>query len=152
MPGETMTSAEYRKAQGLPPPGADRRPAPLTERELHRDVARYFDHVSGELFAFHVPNGERRSRLTAAILVGMGVKAGAPDFVVLLGSGRTLWLELKTENGRLSCAQADFRATARRLGHTYAVCRSVADVHAALEIEGVAFREDGIATALRGGA
>lgn len=150
MPAATLTAAEYRKAQGLPPPGADRKPAPISERELHRDVARYFDHLEGDLFAAHIPNGEKRSRLTASILVGMGVKAGVADFVVLLDSGRTLWLELKTDRGTLSPAQREFRATCGRLRHTYCVVRSVADVHAALTMMGVTLREDGIALALRG--
>lgn len=152
MAEETMTAAEYRKAQGLPEPGADRRPVPLTERELHRDVARYLDHVSGDLFAAHVPNGEKRSRLTAAILVGMGVKPGVADFVVMLPESRTIWIELKAEGGSLSSAQRDFRATCERLGHAYFVCRSVIDVRSALIESRATFREDPIAAALRGAA
>jgi hypothetical protein len=40
------------------------------------------------VFAFHVPNGGWRSRIEAAILKGLGVRAGVPD-VFLVKDGRT---------------------------------------------------------------
>lgn len=149
MSQHTLTSAEYRKAAGLEPPGADRARPRRSEAELHRDVARYFSNIEGDLFAAHVPNGEKRSALTAAILVGMGVRPGVADFFVLLPNGRSLWIELKTEEGRLSPAQRTFCETCNRLGHAYRVCRTVQQVYNVLRDVGAVFRESLAARALR---
>lgn len=152
MTQDTLTSAAYRKAAGLPEPGADRKPQLRSEAELHRDVVRYFDNIVGDLFAAHVPNGEKRSRLTAAILVGMGVKPGVADFFVMLPGGRALWIELKADDGRLSPAQRDFCETCHQLGHTYRVCRSIQQVYNVLRDAGAKFRESLVARGLRGAA
>src|SRR5262249_23601642 len=44
-------------------------------------------------FAFHPANGGWRSRVEAAILKGLGVRAGVPD-VIAVKDGRTYALEL----------------------------------------------------------
>jgi hypothetical protein len=78
-----------------------------------------------------IPNGGKRSRSTAIKLKAEGVKAGSPDTFALLPQGRTGWLELKTDIGRLSDEQKQFRDKALALGHLWRMARSVRE---ALEI------------------
>src|SRR5262249_24659680 len=57
----------------------------------------------------HVPNGERRDKITGAKLKRMGVLAGASD-LLLWHNGNSFALELKAAGGRLSDAQLEFLA------------------------------------------
>ena len=63
------------------------------------------------VFAFHVPNGGYRTPTEAAIMQGLGVKAGVPD-VIVIKDDRTYGLELKAEGGRATAQQLE-TATAR---------------------------------------
>lgn len=56
---------------------------------------------------FSVPNGGTRNKLEAMKLKSTGMMAGVSDLVVIY-SGRILFLELKAEKGRLSDVQAEF--------------------------------------------
>src|SRR5690349_3979110 len=42
---------------------------------------------------------------------------GEPDFVILAGGGRVLFVECKSRNGKLSPAQAALKFHAEKLGH-----------------------------------
>jgi len=46
---------------------------------------------------FHIPNGGRRSRVEAAILIGLGVRSGVPDVCLPVSRGGygALWIEMK---------------------------------------------------------
>ncbi len=50
--------------------------------------------------------------------------AGFPDLVIALRSGRTLWLELKSRDGRLRKEQEKWRLQLMALGHEHHVVRS----------------------------
>ena len=52
---------------------------------------------------------------------------GEPDFVVLAGGGRVLFVECKSRTGKLSPAQAALKHHAEKLGHTVHVVRSLED-------------------------
>lgn len=51
-------------------------------------------------------------------------KPGHPDLVVALTNGRTLWLELKSQTGRLTKDQKRIRLMLMALGHEFHVVRS----------------------------
>ena len=68
----------------------------------------------------HCPNGERRDKITGAILKRMGVLAGAAD-LLLWHQGNSFALELKAPGGRLSEAQLDFLARFNAAGG-YSAC------------------------------
>ena len=68
---------------------------------------------------FAIPNGEQRSRATGARLKAEGASAGVPDLFV---PAWRLWVEMKTETGRLSPAQRDWIAYLESIGHTVLVC------------------------------
>lgn len=77
-----------------------------------------------DVLAFHVPNGEKRDRRTAARLQAMGVRPGVSDFLVVV-SGRLHCIELKTGTGRLSAEQRVFLAEAETAGCRAHVARSI---------------------------
>jgi hypothetical protein len=95
-----------------------------------------FDHLrvrcAPGVYAFHVPNGGRRSRVEAAILKGLGVRAGVPD-VMAVKDGRTYGLEVKAPGGRLSAAQRSAHAALRAAGAIVVTSYGLDDAVAQLE-------------------
>lgn len=82
--------------------------------------------------AFAVPNGGNRDRITGAILNREGVRAGVPDIVIIRSEGVAAFLEVKTETGRLSSSQIEWRDWCSEHRVPYAVVRSIGDVEAFL--------------------
>jgi hypothetical protein len=76
------------------------------------------------VFAFHVPNGGKRTPAEAAIFKGVGARAGVPD-VIAIHQGRCYAVELKTDVGRLTNVQAAALAALERAGALTAVCRGL---------------------------
>jgi hypothetical protein len=81
------------------------------------------------------PRGARRQ----AILVGMGVHPGFADLVVISGS-RVLFLEVKSQTGRLRKSQEVFRDTVVMQGFGWALVRTVDDAFGALADNGFTSR------------
>ncbi|WP_111735814.1 VRR-NUC domain-containing protein [Roseovarius amoyensis] len=81
------------------------------------------------------PRGARHQ----AILVGMGVHPGFADLMVLV-EGRVLFLELKSQKGRLSQAQEAFRDAVLAQGFGWALIRSLDDALGALADHGFTTR------------
>lgn len=73
---------------------------------------------------FAVPNGGKRGRLEAMRLVAEGVSAGVPDLCV---PAWRLWVEMKTETGRLSPVQKDWIEYLRSIGDTVIVAHGFDD-------------------------
>ena len=110
---------------------------PLSEEQIHRAVAEHLDRRSRRDVAwFHAANGERRDKAAAGRLKAMGVKAGIPDLCVIV-SGRPLFLELKTERGRLSPAQQQCHAGLRAAGAVVEVAFGLDDAVSRLTAWGV---------------
>ena len=87
-----------------------------SEQQIQKRV---FDHLAWRaragVFAFHVPNGGYRKPIEAAIMKGLGVKAGVPD-VVAIHKGRCYALELKAEGGRPTPKQLEAIAAMEAAG------------------------------------
>jgi hypothetical protein len=81
------------------------------------------------------PRGARRQ----AILVGMGVHTGFADLIVICG-GRVLFLEVKSQTGRLRKSQEVFRDTVVTQGFGWALVRTVDDALGALADNGFTSR------------
>ena len=81
------------------------------------------------------PRGAKRQ----SILVGMGVHAGFADLIVISGS-RVLFLEVKSETGRLRKSPEAFRDTVVTQGFGWALVRSVEDALSALADNGFTSR------------
>lgn len=88
-----------------------------------------------DVLAFHVPNGEKRDRRTAARLQAMGVRPGVSDFLVIV-AGRLHCIELKNENGRLSAEQRVFLADAETAGCHAHVARTMDELSGILNAIG----------------
>ena len=91
-------------------------------------------HAANEIAA-----GDRRGQVRQFILVGMGVHAGFADLIVICG-GRVLFLEVKSETGRLRKSQEVFRDMVCAQGFGWALVRSVDDALGALADNGFTSR------------
>ena len=80
-----------------------------------------------------------RGQIRQSILVGMGVHAGFADLIVISG-GRVLFLEVKSQTGRLRKSQEVFRDTVCAQGLRWALVRSVDDALGALADHGFSSR------------
>jgi hypothetical protein len=79
------------------------------EQEIQRSVVQHLRRrgARGAVW-WHVPNGGARRKTEAAILKGLGVRAGVADICVVHG-GKFFALELKAPSGRSTPAQMAFR-------------------------------------------
>ena len=124
-----------------PTPGSSRRRHP--EDDLQREVVKFLRAaLVGNSVVFHVPNGGRRSFTEAKRFKGLGVLPGMVDLGVI-NDGRLIGLELKAPKGRVSDAQAWCHQQLRAAGAPVFVCRSLADVVAAMQQMGVPLFERG---------
>lgn len=84
-----------------------------TEQDHQRWLAQWLDNVVGKRGYCHVPNGGWRSPVEAAIMKGLGVKAGVPDMLIFAPPPRRpelrgVAVELKRPGGRLTADQASW--------------------------------------------
>jgi hypothetical protein len=86
------------------------------ELDIHRgviEVLRGF--ARANVFWTHIPSGEYRPEAIGRKLKGMGLRAGIPDLLLIIG-GRAHFLELKRQDGRLSERQSQSIADLRAAG------------------------------------
>lgn len=78
------------------------------ESNIQRNCIRWFraQYPEPRYLIFAVPNGGHRNRITAAIMKSEGVRAGVPDLCVI-GQNKILFVEMKSEKGRLSDSQKE---------------------------------------------
>lgn len=90
--------------------------AEISEQQIHRAVVAHLRQrgVPGLVF-IHPPNEGYRRLAEAAILQGLGVRAGASD-LLLWHDGKSFALELKAVGGRASGAQLTFLADMQQAG------------------------------------
>ncbi len=72
---------------------------------------------------FAVPNGGSRNPIEASNLKRQGVKAGIPDLIIIYRS-RAYGLELKSQTGRLSDAQASMHQALNTAGMPVSIAHS----------------------------
>lgn len=80
-----------------------------------------------ELQLLHaIPNGGHRHKAVAGRLKAEGVKAGVPDiFLPVARSGsHGLYIEMKTQNGRLTGSQKDWTEALADQGYRVEICRA----------------------------
>ena len=87
--------------------------------------------VSG-LVALHPANGGFRKPVEAKILAGLGVTKGCPD-ILAWHDGKAFAMEIKSEDGRLSEAQAEMINRLDKAGVFTAVCHGLDRCLACLE-------------------
>lgn len=108
------------------------KPIPRTEAEEQQaviDWAKINEIAHPELkWLHHIPNGGRRDKREAVKLRRQGVKAGVSDlFLPYPCNGyHGLYIEMKSEKGRLSKNQAEFLEDMAEYGFKTAVCYNAA--------------------------
>ncbi len=81
---------------------------------------------------FSVPMGGKRNAAEGANLKTQGALAGIPDLLIWLPGGRTIPLEMKAKDGRLSPAQKEIHHHAGHLGFPVITAYSAEDALAQL--------------------
>jgi hypothetical protein len=108
------------------PPSKSGKPRGNPEHKIQVALMDYLAIAANpDIHYFAIPNQSNRHIQNAAKMKAEGVRAGSPDLCFMLPAGRVGWLEMKAETGVLSTAQKGFRDIAQRLGHHWAVARSV---------------------------
>ena len=80
-------------------------------------------------YAFAVPNGTRTTPRVASKMKAEGVRKGVPDIFIPTARGgyHGLFVEMKTERGRLSPEQKDFISAMNLSGYKAVMCRGWED-------------------------
>jgi hypothetical protein len=110
-----------------------RRPEDAIQRAVFSHL-----HTRGtaDLFFLHVPNGGYRHPREAAILKGLGVRAGVPDVLAIKG-GQAYGLELKADTGRTTPEQQRTLEAMAKAGTIVAVAYGLDAALAQLETWGL---------------
>ena len=97
------------------------------ESKLQQAMVKWFRLRHPDLMLFHIPNGGKRSPITARILKAEGVLPGVADLFLMHPNEKYngLWIEVKTEKGRQSAHQKHFEKVSTREGYFYQVCKSL---------------------------
>ena len=78
---------------------------------------------------FHIPNGGKRDKVTAARLKQMGVRPGVADIIILTSTSLPVAVELKIpKGGRQSDSQKGFQAVWEAAGGIYLIVRTPEEV------------------------
>lgn len=108
------------------------------EAQLQRAIVSYLKLAARpNALWFAVPNGEKRSKATAAKLKSMGVLAGVGDLCFILATGVAAFMELKAGKNRQSKEQVAFEALCDANGAAYVVVTSFDQAVAILKSWGV---------------
>ena len=83
----------------------------------------------------HIPNGGNVGARNGANLKAMGVRAGTPDYFLAYPSGKYhgLWIEMKSETGRVSPEQKTAIEVLGKQGYLAVVCRSTDEARLTIE-------------------
>ena len=112
IPTTTLARLNPHLFRGVPPRATNDQAGSVREADLHEQI---FDECRARgWIALHGSMAERTCRTL-----------GEPDFTILAGGGRLLFVECKTRSGKLSPAQAALKFHAEKLGHTIHLVRSL---------------------------
>jgi hypothetical protein len=98
------------------------------EIKLHAAAVRYLRTVCPDCITLHIANGGKRSKETARLMKALGVLPGVFDLLLICPDGRHMWLEAKSDAGRLSPEQQWFKNELILRGVPYVVFRNLADL------------------------
>ncbi len=119
-------------------PKPEKLPPPL-ERKSQAAVVDWSRWASGQWpelrFLFAVPNGDKRSAVTASLLVSQGVKPGVPDLILPTAHAGFIGLaiEMKRRPNSVSEVQGEWIAALQSFGWSALVCWSAPEAIDALQ-------------------
>lgn len=111
------------------------------EEQIQSAIVAYIEAVVPGAVVIAIPNAARRKKGGKAGNAVPGLKKGAPDLVVALPRGMTVWIEVKARKGRARQDQIDMAAALNWVDHVHVYARSIEDVRDALVYAGVETRE-----------
>lgn len=96
------------------------------ESKLQKACIKWFDSQYPRHVLFAIPNGGGRTPIQGAILKAEGVRAGVPDLFLAFAKEDTggLFIEMKTEEGKLNENQKVMIPKLRKAGYQVEVVRS----------------------------
>ena len=96
------------------------------ESKLQSACVRWFRYNLPSIIIASIPNGGYRNMVTASIMKAEGALAGMPDLVILRPSQGFcgLFIEMKSETGRLSKSQTELHRRLIDEGYQVAICRT----------------------------
>ncbi len=111
----TMSAADFRRNH-----------TDQDEHDLQSLCIEWFDMAYSSLLIYAIPNGGYRPIATAKKMKKEGVRRGIPDLHLPVARGEylTLYIETKTQDGKVSDAQITMHALLRALGHCVIVPRT----------------------------
>lgn len=101
------------------------------EAQLQRAVASYLSLVLPDKVMWSAIGHGGGGKIRGAQLKGMGLRRGLADFYIAwytINGQQTLWIELKSKDGRQSDEQKQFQTCVENIGHSYIICRSIDEV------------------------
>lgn len=98
-----------------------------SEHQIQKAVFQWLRAAHPKVIAYAIPNAARRSAAQAAYLKAEGLRAGMPDIVIAMPRGgfHGMYLELKTQTGRVSDSQRDTLEALAEMQYACAIARSV---------------------------
>ena len=114
-----------------------------TEAQIQQATAEWVDLYRRScpvpIYAFHVPNEGLRTKANGGRLKAAGMKAGVPDWCIMLPGGQMGFIELKTpaaaktRGSGLSEEQSAFQDRCEQMGHRWALCTSLTEFEATIK-------------------
>ena len=111
-----------------------------TEREIQSSIVKWARLVAPDARTIHVPMNQT-TEIAGALMNAAGAVKGVPDLIVIAPGGKTLFMEVKTPEGRLSPDQKKFAGDLQSMGHQYALVRSIDDARVAFARADIKTRE-----------
>lgn len=101
-----------------------------SEDDLQKYAAYVLTDACKKTLWFHVPNGGKRNKVTAALLKKFGVKPGVADILIFRPRRSNLAVEVKTKTGVQSDDQKKFQLHWEQLGGIYVIVRTPEQIEA----------------------
>lgn len=112
-----------------------KKPRKNNESKIQQSFIKWFSHQYPQYdkLLFAIPNGGKRSKITASILKSEGVKSGVADLFLSIPRNAPLdnwkkhglYVETKTDIGEQSSEQIKFQKAVELQGYQYTICRSI---------------------------
>lgn len=111
------------------------------EETIQAAICHYLAVAAPSVVVFAIPNSSTRTRGGRASNAVPGLRKGVFDLALILPSGVTAYCEVKTDRGKLTAEQEEFRLELIRRGVPHLVARSIEDMRAALRAWRIETRE-----------
>ena len=101
-----------------------------SEDDLQKYFAYVLQNACRKTLWFHVPNGGKRDKRTAALLKKFGLRPGVADMLIFKFAARPLAVEVKTKTGVQSDDQQKFERHWIAIGGVYEIVRDPQEINA----------------------